>query len=166
MIRKAIKLARFGLLVLLTLGAAIAFLLNFADYSFTSLERNEAGKVRGRIAVGVGYGAFRIVQTRTYDDHKKALWPRDFSVHPVVRRHTFGGYGWSFDPPRFTAETVTEVNLAPVLVFLAAYPAIAFIRGPLRRRRRRRKGLCLICGYDLRGTPERCPECGTKVEAR
>ena len=30
----------------------------------------------------------------------------------------------------------------------------------LRARRRSRRGLCARCGYDLRESPEQCPECG------
>ena len=51
-----------------------------------------------------------------------------------------------------------------VFILFAAHPTVAFIRGPLRRRRRRRKGWCMTCGYDLTGnTTGICPECGTSA---
>ena len=52
----------------------------------------------------------------------------------------------------------------PLLVF-ATYPTIALIRGPLlRRRRRRKRGLCVKCGYDLTGNVTGvCSECGREV---
>jgi len=47
---------------------------------------------------------------------------------------------------------------------LGAIGSLAGIAVPkLRARKRGRKGLCRRCGYDLRATPERCPECGTGV---
>ena len=51
----------------------------------------------------------------------------------------------------------------PALV--TAVLPVAWLAGRVRRRRRRMLSLCPTCGYDLRATPERCPECGTVASA-
>lgn len=77
----------------------------------------------------------------------------------------FAGFGWSrlvmpYQGGRVLNRSLLMPAWAPVVLF-AAYPTIAFIRGPLRRWRRRRTGRCIRCGYDLTGNASgRCPECG------
>ena len=42
---------------------------------------------------------------------------------------------------------------------IGALPALLLVRAE-RRRRRILRGGCAVCRYDLRATPDRCPECG------
>ena len=59
----------------------------------------------------------------------------------------------------FRRWAVIVVPHAYLVAFTAPLPAWRIARA-LRRGRRSREGLCPRCGYDLRATPEMCPECG------
>jgi hypothetical protein len=60
-----------------------------------------------------------------------------------------------------------EVFLPHWLLALAsgALPALWGTRR-WRKRAKTRAGLCAVCGYDLRASPQRCPECGTLSSPR
>jgi hypothetical protein len=57
------------------------------------------------------------------------------------------------------AHYVTLPLWSPVAL-TAPLPALRLL-GVFRLRRRVRSGHCAACGYDLRASPARCPECGT-----
>ena len=56
-------------------------------------------------------------------------------------------------------------NLAVPYWFITAATAAPPVIWAVRRRRRRSwsgRGFCRECGYDMRATPGRCPECGSE----
>jgi hypothetical protein len=61
-----------------------------------------------------------------------------------------------------------EVRVAPIWPLqISLTLVLLWITLVIRQRRADRDaGRCLHCGYDLRATPERCPECGSVPAAR
>lgn len=51
------------------------------------------------------------------------------------------------------------------LTAVAGAPAAVVLLLRLNRRRRARAGHCRKCGYDLRASKDRCPECGRPIES-
>lgn len=102
---------------------------------------------------------------------------------------------WFSDAPRFIKSTEHKWHIAHVgfcygsdaevpelggahdewLYVAIPFWVLALVFGPwpifvlnrrLRHGKRYAAGLCPSCGYDLRATPERCPECGTVVKEK
>ncbi len=134
----------------------------------------------------IGRKPWPVVPSRESIWAKAAGWPfRCFVCNtrtqnaPDFRSHTWsarGGIilgsptrpGWADWPPQFPIiiplRPMWPELLANTLMYAAAFALGAIsIRtlATVRGRRRRERGLCPRCGYDLRGTAaERCPECG------
>jgi hypothetical protein len=78
------------------------------------------------------------------------------------------GMDWHEDvqeSPRENGEYWSNRHIATTLPFWMLTLPVGVLgwligrRGRLKRRRLRR-GLCIACGYDVRMSPDRCPECG------
>jgi hypothetical protein len=111
---------------------------------------------------------------RTYQaDHDTAFnetyfrpWPRDVILYGMEGNpHSYRWLGFVWMPTYRTglrgvaSNTVIAVPFyVPILMSAVAPTLWAWRR--VRKKTRFASGLCAICGYDLRATPDRCPECG------
>ena len=86
-----------------------------------------------------------------------------WEIPRATGRWAFGGFAYDLWEPG--GVSVVHIPLWILVALFVAYPTIAFIRGPLRRWRRHRKGLCTECSYDLTGNESGvCPECGIEIK--
>lgn len=84
--------------------------------------------------------------------------------------------GWAFAGFGFLHEQLADA-LGPkgtveimlpywFMMFATGTYAAWAVRKTVLRRRARRNGLCSKCGYDLRASKDRCPECGTPINPK
>jgi 4-amino-4-deoxy-L-arabinose transferase-like glycosyltransferase len=103
---------------------------------------------------------------RSFAMRMSMLWPQHGGYA--------GGFGYVSQYSRYptTGPLVSQAGqrgiMCPHWAAFAAFalPPLAWRIARVRRRRRNRHGLCPSCGYDLRASPQRCPECGTAVTSR
>lgn len=147
------------------------------DVTFISIETG-----RGRLCLDTGLVAYSILRKRSparTDDTQpefrhfsfEPLYPSGMDLnHPGIRGFSAKGFEFSF----FRSDSMVRFEyrlIAPMWAWMLLWAFLPAICGTLYKRRRsvekrKRKGLCPSCGYDLRPTPDRCPECGITVSAK
>jgi hypothetical protein len=167
--------------LLLCVGACVLWVRSYrsSDWICGNWQDVSSGE-----CTGIGAATVRGVFLAYYTHHLGGFsgGPSDYqyNVQPVNERgiggirppmlpppDTRGGFGFRRDFETWRNGSVYGAVRAQVPAWL---PALLFAVPPAvaaRRilKRRPQAGVCVNCGYDLRATPDRCPECGTTTPA-
>ena len=80
----------------------------------------------------------------------------------VLSGNVFTSPALVMEPSAFQVVVVPYWALVLLSALLPLY-VMSRLPGVLRRRRRLKRRLCVECGYDLRASKDRCPECGAVI---
>jgi hypothetical protein len=115
-------------------------------------------EVEGRFVAEIDHLRINMISRDTLRDGGE--WPRPFANAdqiPTIRRL------WA-DRLNVPAYAVSFWHICAFFAVLPAFQLTRWLLRRLRRSRRQRGGMCVACGFDLRVTPDRCPECGHVAE--
>ncbi|MDB5356644.1 MAG: hypothetical protein JWN24_3097 [Phycisphaerales bacterium] len=138
-----------------------------------------------RVALARGYVEVKVFLCKLWKEpdasyglkyyRHRACGPEDYLVEVNLveleqddRYVEWGKMGFAWHSLRRSDGTLHALAVAPFW-FIAAATVVLPLGWTARRWRSRirgRIGRCAACGYDLRATPDRCPECGTVPSGR
>jgi hypothetical protein len=61
--------------------------------------------------------------------------------------------------------TLARGYSVPYWAFIVTFLSLPVVSAIVLISGKRRSGCCLVCGYDLRASKDRCPECGTPIQS-
>jgi hypothetical protein len=151
-----------ALSLLLCVATAIAWVRSYSIWGRYSISTGRHLSEKREIFVDWSQGKLSVVH-RDMILCAPGFRTSRFPVYGNVPKPKLGG---SFVGFRISVETWPwnrDATLeAPPWAIIVGASGFAFIFWRCRRTDRPSQGaLCHACGYDLRATPERCPECGT-----
>ena len=135
--------------------------------------------VSGKGGVCLLTAFLQFAPSESYDEVVTDGWPRPFHIpsepNKYAGNYNFAswrdsggrvllGFGYDTRPTNGIGAASIHALIVPwpVVILAVGLPALWYHRSVRRRALRLRRSQCVRCGYDLRGTPGRCPECGAE----